>query len=125
MWFWWFILICDILIPAVMIVAGRIMQKRSPQKINSLLGYRTPRSMKNVDTWRFAHEHCGRLWWKTGFITLVLSALIHIPFYHSDDDVIGNVSLILIVIQCVILIASIFPTESALKKTFYDDGTRR
>ena len=28
-------------------------------------------------------------------------------------------------VQCLVLIASIFPTEHALKKTFRDDGTRR
>lgn len=124
-WFWWFILICDLLIPAVMIIGGRVMRKRCPKQINHVFGYRTARSMKNMDTWEFAHVHCGRIWWKSGFIMLVLSVLIHIPFYHSGEDVLGILGIVLMTIQCVVLVASIFPTEAALKKTFHEDGTRK
>ncbi|MDO4554333.1 MAG: SdpI family protein, partial [Lachnospiraceae bacterium] len=28
--------------------------------MNGLKGYRTSRSMKNMDTWKFAHEYSGR-----------------------------------------------------------------
>ena len=38
MWFWWFILICDCIIPAIMIIVGRMMWKHCPKKINGLLG---------------------------------------------------------------------------------------
>lgn len=125
MWFWWYMLLFDSLIPLLMLIAGRIMWKRCPKRINGLLGYRTSRSMKNMDTWKFAHEYCGRLWWKLGFIMLVPSVLIHIPFYHGDENMIGILGTILITAQCIVLIASIFPTEAALKKTFHEDGTRR
>ena len=45
--------------------------------------------MKNMETWKFAHDYCGRLWWRLGLITLVPTALLHIPFYHSDVKTIG------------------------------------
>ena len=124
-WFWWFMLACDLLIPAIMILTGRMMWKHCPKKINGLLGYRTTRSMKNNDTWRFAHMHSGRLWWRVGWVLLLLSAAVHLPFYHSDPGTIGKFALALEAVQCLVLIASIFPTEHALKKTFRDDGTRR
>lgn len=66
MWFWWFLFCCDLLVPVTMIVSGRIMWKHPPKNINGLMGYRTSRSMKNMDTWLFAHDYCGRLWWKIG-----------------------------------------------------------
>ena len=125
MWFWWFMLICDLLIPAVMLIGGRAMWKHCPKQINHFLGYRTTRSMKNMDTWRFAHEYCGRLWWKIGCIMLVPSFLIHIPFYHSSESVLGILGMVLMTVQCIVIIAPIFPTEAALKKTFHEDGTRR
>lgn len=81
--------------------------------------------MKNNDTWRFAHMHSGRLWWRVGWVLLLLSAAVHLPFYHSDPGTIGKFALALEAVQCLVLIASIFPTEHALKKTFRDDGTRR
>lgn len=115
MWFWWFILICDCLIPAIMIIAGRMMWKHCPKKINGVVGYRTKMSMINMDTWRFAHDHAGKLWWKVGIGLLGPTMLIHIPFYGASDDTIGILSIIIIVIQLVFLIGSIFPTEKSLK----------
>ena len=56
MWFWWFMLICDMIIPIVMVIVGRIMWKHCPKHINGISGYRTTRSMKNMDTWKFAHD---------------------------------------------------------------------
>ena len=76
MWFWWFILICDCLIPAIMIIAGRMMWKHCPKKINGVVGYRTKMSMINMDTWRFAHDHAGKLWWKVGIGLLGPTMLI-------------------------------------------------
>ena len=56
---------------------------------------------------------------------MIPSALIHIPLYHSDENTIGVVGGILVTIQCIILIVSIYPTEKALQKHFNDDGMCR
>lgn len=125
MWFWWFMLVCDLLIPLVMVIAGWMMWKHCPKKINTIYGYRTKRSMMNMDTWEFAHDYCGQLWFKMGLIMLIPSALIFVPFYNSNEDVIGVVGSVLCMIQLVALIVAIFPTEKALKNTFNDDGTRK
>ena len=122
---WFLILLCDLLIPITMITAGVLFIKRCPKDINNIFGYRTPRSMKNMDTWKFAHTYCGRLWCVIGLISLLLTVLIHLPFNSSDIDTLGNVSLIVMGVQCVILIVSIFPTEIALKRNFNDDGTKK
>lgn len=125
MWFWWLIVICDLLVPVIMLIAGRMMWKRCPKEINGLIGYRTARSMKNMDTWRFAHEYCGKLWWKIGLIMVVPTILIHIPFYHCDETTVGIVGGIIAAIQCIIMLASIVLTEHTLKMAFNNDGTRR
>lgn len=125
MWFWWFLFVCDLLIPTLMIVSGRMMWKRPPEKINGIIGYRTSYSMKNQDTWKFAHDYCGRLWWNIGRILFIVSASVHIPFYRASETVIGTVSGILCTVQCVMLIASVFPTEWALRKTFTREGIRK
>ena len=125
MWLWWFWLICDLFIPLVMIVVGRITWKHCPKNINSLIGYRTTRSMKNMDTWKFAHEYCGKLWWKLGWLIMILTALMYIPLYQGNDNMIGIAGVVLITIQCTVLIISIYPTEKALKEHFNDEGTRK
>ncbi len=125
MWFWWFIFVCDLLIPILMIIAGNMMWKHAPEKINGIIGYRTARSMKNTDTWKFAQDYCGRLWWKMGWIMFIPSVVIHFPFYQSSENVIGIVAAIVCTIQCLILVFTIFPTERALKRTFTEEGIRR
>ena len=67
------------------------------------------------------HEKYGKLWWKIGWVMIIPSALIHIPLYHSNKNTIGFVGGILAAIQCIIMIASFYPTEKALKKHFRDD----
>lgn len=115
MFFWWFMLFCNLLIPLLMIVFGRMMRNNPPQDINGLIGYRTKRSMKNGDTWKFAHDYCGRLWQKMGWFMLAFSAAAHFVFFDS-------IGLILWVAQCAVLIASVFLTERALKSHFTDEG---
>lgn len=125
MWFWIFMFLCNLLIPLMMIIFGRVMLKHPPKNINGVYGYRTSMSMKNMDTWYFAHEFCGKLWWKIGWVTLALSIVIQIPFAKSNDNIVGLVGGILCMIQCAVLIASIFPVENALKKNFNHDGTKK
>ena len=45
------------LIPLVLLFAGWMMQFHPPKKQNVWIGYRTTRSMKNAETWRFANTY--------------------------------------------------------------------
>lgn len=125
MGFWWFMFLCNLLIPMSMIICGRLLSLHAPENINGLVGYRTSRSMKNKDTWKFAQEYCGRLWWKIGWAMLPLSILIQLPFYHSSKDAVSAVGGILCTVQTVVIIVSIFPVEKALKANFTEDGRRK
>ena len=123
MGFWWFLFVCNLLIPIIMILSGYWMWKHCPSQINPILGYRTKRSMKNINTWKFAHDCAGRLWWKTGWILMILTILVQLPFIKSGTDAIGNLSLVIIFIQILVMLLTIIPVESELKKKFSDDGT--
>ena len=80
MGFWVFMFCCDLLIPLVMLFAGRMMQHHPPRKINFVLGYRTARSMKNRETWVFAHRECGRLWQRWGWVELIATVVLMLLF---------------------------------------------
>ncbi len=124
MGFWIFMYICTLFVPAVMIFAGRMMWKHTPKEINGLIGYRTSRSMKNMDTWQFAHEYAGKLWWKAGWALLAVSTVILPFFIGRGEDVIGLAGAAVTVLQTAVMIILIFPTEKALKKNFDEDGNR-
>lgn len=125
MWFWWFMFVCNMLYSILMILVGWYMWKHYPKKINDFVGYRTRRSKMNMDTWKFAHENCGKRWWKIGWILFFPTVLVQLPFYGKSDDVIGWVGLIICSIECSVLLVSILPTEKALKNTFNEDGSRK
>lgn len=122
---WWLMAFCNLLTPFVMIIAGYMMWKHCPKEINWVYGYRTKRSMRNMDTWKFAHDFCGKLWWKLGWAMLVPSFIILVPYLHSSEEVIGNVGGIILIFQCIILVVSIFPTEFVLRRNFDENGMRK
>lgn len=117
--------ICNLLMPLIMIIAGYLMYKNPPKEINGLIGYRTAMSKKNKDTWAFAHDYCGRLWLKLGFMLLVPTVIVQIPFVKADENVVGIVTILIEAIQLTVLIGSIVPVEKALKRTFDESGNRR
>lgn len=122
MWFWWMMFVFNLFIPVLMIVIGRMMWKHFPEDINDSFGYRTKRSMQNKDTWKFAHEYCGRLWWKLGWILLIPTVFFEILFYGLHREAISVSYLIIMFLQAAVLLLTIIPTERALKRKFDDHG---
>ena len=125
MGFWAFMLLMELLIPLTMIGFGRYFMKKAPKEINIVFGYRTSMSMKNKDTWEFAHHYCGKLWYISGIIFLALAVIVMMTMIGREEAVIGNVGGVLCGIQMIPLIGAIIPTELALKKTFDKNGNRR
>ena len=125
LFFWIFMLLMDLLIPLTIIGFGKMFLNKTPKNINAAFGYRTTMSMKNKDTWEFAHKYCGKIWHICGWIMLPLSVIPLLFVLNGSIDTIANVGLIICVIQLVPLVGSIFPTEAALKKTFDHNGFRR
>ncbi len=121
----YFLLVCNMLIPLTMLIGGWVMWKHPPREINMLYGYRTARSTRNMDTWHFANTYCGRLWWRWGWILALLSALAHLPFIHADEETLGVLCIAVMAVQLAVLFISIIFTERALKRTFREDGTRK
>ena len=122
---WWTFFICNIILPLIFILCGWYLKKYYPKKINSAVGYRTKRAMKNEDTWKFANEYCGKLWIKIGLIMIPITILIQIPYYKSTEDVLSTLCIVINTIQIIVLLCSLIPVENALKKTFDENGNRK
>lgn len=117
--------VMDLLIPCVMIFFGRLFLKKAPQNINYVFGYRTAMSMKNRDTWQFAHRYCGKLWFWLGVVLLPLSVIPLLFVLGKDIDTIAKVGTVVMFAQLAPLLGSIIPVEAALKKTFDKNGNRK
>jgi len=125
MGFWIFMLIVDLLIPFTMIGFGRYFLKKAPKDINMVFGYRTARSMKNKETWDFAHKYCGKIWYVCGLIMLPVTVLFLLLTIGKSENCVGTVGGIICMVQLIPLIGSIVPTEIALKKNFDINEKRR
>ncbi len=125
LWFWLFTLATDLLIPLLMIGFGRMFWKKAPREINSTFGYRTTMSMKNQDTWQFAHRYCGRLWYWLGLVMLPLTAVPMLLVFDEGIGTVGWVGAAVCFAQVVPMVGAIVPTEMALRRTFDKNGRRK
>ena len=125
MGFWFFMLAMGLLFPVVMILFGTMFMKSAPKKINYIFGYRTDMSMKNRDTWEFAHKYIGKLWFRFGLLLIPITVIPMLFVIGKTENIVGTVGLIVGFINTIVLIVPIFFTEKALNKAFDKGGKRK
>ena len=125
MGFWIFMFIMVLLIPLTMIFFGWLLFRKTPKEINYVYGYRTKRSMMNEETWRFANQYFGKVWYFCGLILAPLSVIALAIVFGKGPGTVGTVGGIITMLQMLPLIGAIVPTESELKKNFDENGKRR
>ena len=79
-------------------------------------------SMKNKETWKFAHKYCGRLWVKIGTIVRIFSICINLFISMLDTQVKSMVGICINILQTIIIVATIYPVERELKRNFDKNG---
>ena len=120
-----FDIVFTVLIPLVLLFSGWMMQFHPPKKQNVWIGYRTTRSMKNAETWRFANTYCGNCWCISSLILLLIAVGCSVGYFFMSMQaqtifVLGN-----IVLQMAILIYTLFQTERAIRTQFDETGKRK
>ena len=122
MGFWLFMTGCNLLFPAIMLIAGKLFMKGSPKEINHLVGYRTALSMKNEETWRFAHRFAGERWWKWGWWMIPVAVIPMLLVLGGTEDAVAAVGTLLMCVELIPMILVIPLTERALRRHFDRDG---
>lgn len=121
-----FTMLCaNAVVSFIVLFFGYRFRNNPPKEINRWHGYRTRRSMKNMDTWIFAHHICGELFSKIGRFALPLSVAVVAATYSSDVNTTVTAGLIAMAVQIVAIFVSIFKVEKALKETFDEEGNRK
>ena len=119
---WAFMFVVALLLPILFLCMGAAFRKGGPKEINSVVGYRTHRSMQSVEAWRFAHQYSGALFQKIGLVSLPLSAaaMLALLFFENglENGLVCLVALVLLVLQMIALLVPIYFTERELKKRF-------
>ena len=116
------LMITIFLLPLVMVICGMSYTKRGPKKITRLQGYRSKMSMKNRETWDFAHKNLGDLWFKLGAPLLAVTSVVSLLVFRESTKQITTWCGVIFVIQLVIMVLPVFYTEKALKENFDENG---
>jgi uncharacterized membrane protein len=95
----------------IYVITAVITLKYPPKAINYLYGYRTERSMKSEESWKFSQEYSSKKLRNYGLILLLIS---FISLFFDIDEIIGVTISILIVLILTFMIY--IQTENKLKK---------
>lgn len=98
-------------IGAVILFAGLLMFIFPPKKINYLYGYRTARSMKNIENWNFAQKLSSKLLMIIGIVAIVTGMIGTI--FSIDEVLLNTIGVIELIILMILLFVK---TESDLRK---------
>lgn len=125
--FWIFMLVMNLLIPITMISFGHSFEKKPPkiERSKFAFGYRTIMSMKNADTWEYAHRIFGKLWFRFGIVLGLISIIQLFFVIGKDKDTIGFAGMIICYVQMAVMLIPVIPTEISLRKRFDKNGNRK
>ena len=120
-------LVMNLLTPLVMIIYGRVFEKKPPKIARSkfAFGYRTIMSMRNEETWEYAHRFFGKLWFRFGIAVGLISIIVLFFFIGKDKDTVGFAGMIICYVQLVAILLPVIPTELALRRRFDKNGNRK
>jgi uncharacterized membrane protein len=98
--------ILPIIILVVFSAGGLILYFFPPKKINSIYGYRTPRSMKNQSNWDFAQKLGGKFMLIFGFIIFLVQITVgyFITGYTRDQSIVLPIQGAILVLLPVIML---------------------
>lgn len=97
-------------------LAGFLMLKFPPKKINGLYGYRTLSSMKNQERWDFSQKYAAVEMIKLGAL-LTLSSIIGL-IYSPNGKIAMVLGLALMILMVVFLLIRV---EKAIKTKFSNE----
>jgi uncharacterized membrane protein len=107
------ILIVPLLTGPIFIIAGFLLYKFPPKKINHWYGYRTASSMKNQAQWDFAQTYSGKEMMKLG------AGLMAASFLGYLIDISKSVSAITGLFIMLVGVGALFArVEKAIKQNF-------
>lgn len=117
--FWWFMLTCALLCPAIMVFCGLLYLKRPPKGINAFYGYRTPRSLRSRESWEYSQRYFGRLILIVGAACLPVCVLPLLLVRNMGETPIAVAGLSAAFFGLIALLITVFMTEAELRRKFH------
>lgn len=102
-------LILSVVIALVFYLSGFLLKKYPPKEINVTYGYRTSRSLKNIDLWKEANKYSAEIMKQYGIIFLILGCVISLLFKGI------SITMILIGLMILFFVLMFIRVEKRLK----------
>lgn len=115
------ILLVNCLVGVILTVVGVIFKLWPPEHINNMMGYRTPFSKKNKETWKEANRFSATMMVTGGILSIVISIIITF-LYKNSMAAAASISSICSII---ITLSLVLYTEIHLRKIFDSNGKRK
>jgi hypothetical protein len=106
------------LIPATVGLVTASWKRKPPKDISGLWGYRTKRSMRNQESWDFAHSMCSKRFPPWCLMVFAASEAALFIGYAVSRDTAWLVGEIMVFAQIAALLLMLLPIEKALKDKF-------
>lgn len=103
------------IIPITILLIGYFMFKYPPKKINYIIGYRTPKSMKDERNWKEANKYCSKIMIRLGIITIIISIILLLLELLNIIRITEELLVVITIIQVLLLFIPIILTENKLK----------
>lgn len=125
MYYWSYMVLIDLLIPAVMFIVGSIFRRHPPKNISGIWGYRTRRSLKNPEIWDYANRYAGKIWYHWGLVMLPLSVVPMLFVINGTASQMSRTSVLTCLAELIPMIGANFLVEKNLREKFDADGNRK
>ena len=133
-----FILLCNIIVPVIMICIGILYNRHSNKKINKILDLFMPISMigsgfgnagnsdffRGKNSLKYSNKKCGSIWFISGFVTFIITTIVlvinKLDILNATNFLdTNNVSVIMLEVELAIVVMVFISIEFILKKAFY------
>ena len=81
--------------------------------------------MRNEETWKFANQYFGKVWYLCGLLSAPLSVFAMAFVLEKGTETMSTVGFIITMIQTIPFVGAMISTEIALKKNFDENGRRK
>ncbi len=113
------------LVPLIMVLHGVLSYEEEP-KINSLLGYRTKRSLKNEETFAYANRMLSELFIRLNCLSLLMTVVAYIFYKQFHLYITGIFSMLFFVsltaMQIFCCVSPFYLVERNLSRFYSDEG---
>lgn len=105
-------------IPMCTLILGLLCWRCPPKGPTWAFGYRSRRARASDESWRFAQNLAGQIWFWMGLGLLIVALFVCISLRKMDMEAAVHTAMVWAIVQCVCLLLSMIPTEVLLLRRF-------